>query len=431
MEQESRAGMSPLPEDLALKPFTRSMEVQQDGAIVAHHGPYQLKSAFQPIYSYAHKRPVGYEALVRPQDAQGKAVSPGLFLGSARSLDETVFLDRLLRALHVANFFRHPPEDAWIFLNVNPVVVIHGPARGSFFRAMLEAFQVPAHRVVVEVMETGTREEDHLERTAAYYREVGCLVAIDDFGAGHSNFNRIWNIKPDIIKLDRAMIQKAAADPVARRSLTHIVALLHEIGALVVAEGIESRQEALVAVNADMDLLQGFYFARPSTGLGGDLSCHEQFATLHEHFKRQMHEEDVDFGLLIRPHRGAFVQSANLLAEGHDPTVATRIMLSMPNVQRCYLLDEHGTQMGEILPSVNHRVPSDPRHGPLSNARGGSWIHRPYFRRAMAKPGAMQITRPYLSFVDARMCLTLSMAIPAAVGTRVLCCDIRYPPRAD
>jgi len=49
------------------------MEVQQDGAIVAHHGPYQLKSAFQPIYSYAHKRPVGYEALVRPQDAQGKA----------------------------------------------------------------------------------------------------------------------------------------------------------------------------------------------------------------------------------------------------------------------------------------------------------------------------------------------------------------------
>ena len=65
-------------------------------------------------------------------------------------------------------------------------------------------------------METSAYDEENLARCVQYFRDLGCLVAIDDFGAGESNFERIWRLKPDIVKLDRSMVVEATRTPRVR-----------------------------------------------------------------------------------------------------------------------------------------------------------------------------------------------------------------------
>ena len=100
------------------------------------------------------------------------------------------------------------------------------------------------------------------------YRELGCAIAMDDFGLGRSNFERIVALRPDIVKIDRSIQTAAVGDAKSRRMLPSIIELLHESGAQVSVEGVESAREALVAMESGADQVQGHYFAAPAGELG-------------------------------------------------------------------------------------------------------------------------------------------------------------------
>lgn len=76
--------------------------------------------------------------------------------------------------------------------------------RLNIFKYLLQRYQIPAARVVVETIEGAIADEGQLSESVQFYKNLGCLVAIDDFGAGHSNIERIWRLVPDIVKLDRS-----------------------------------------------------------------------------------------------------------------------------------------------------------------------------------------------------------------------------------
>jgi EAL domain-containing protein (putative c-di-GMP-specific phosphodiesterase class I) len=397
-----------------------------DAAVEARFLDYRIQSAFQPIFSFAHGRPVGFEGLARARTAAGP-VSPGELFGAATSLESTVFLDRLLRALHLANFNGPEYDKAWLFLNVSPATVISGRVWGPFFKEMLQAFGMPPQRVVVEITESETPDERVLENAARYYKEIGCLVAIDDFGAGHSNFNRIWRLKPDIIKLDRQMVAQAAQDPAARRGLLGISALLHEIGALVLAEGIETEEEARVVVQAEVDLLQGYYLQRPFIGTPPNLDRRARFDATRRALFQQARDDEEEFRSGLRPYQETFARVADRLADGKSLAEAVQEILRTRSVIRAYMLDGDGVQIGDGHEAADRVAHSDPRHVPLGSVSGSNWMHRHYFRRALSNPGTVQVSRPYLSLTDPRMCLTLSRAVRRGADLVVLCCDLEYP----
>lgn len=409
----------------ALAPFAGHLE-RSEGRVASRYRELTVRSGFQPIYSFAHGRPVGFEALARAWDADGRPVSPLALLSRESPGEKSVFLDRLLRALHVANFSTYDYPDAWLFLNVSPEVVVNGRAYGPFFKEMLRAVGMPAHRVVVEVTESEA-DEMALEQAAVYYKKMGCLIAIDDFGAGHSNFQRIWRLRPDLIKLDRGMIAQAAVDVSARRALVGVAALLHEIGALVIAEGIETEAEAVAVLQAEVDLLQGYYFQRPFVGEPpASLDAKERFDHLRKSLLRQSKSEDSDSGAALKPYLDAFAAACDGVAKGVEPEAAAGRMLDLPRSLRCYVLDAEGRQIGGNLAGAGS-VRLDPRYAPLKNVRGANWMHRHYFRRAILAPGRTQVSRPYLSLTDPSLCMTISRAIETTAGPRVLCCDLLAP----
>jgi EAL domain-containing protein (putative c-di-GMP-specific phosphodiesterase class I) len=243
---------------------------------------FYLSSHFQAIFSAAQQRPIAYEALIRATRTDGLSIAPPQLLESVPEGEARTKFDRRCSRLQVEKFIGLGDARSWLFLNLDPYVAVEGRRFGPFFAQMLESLGFPANRVAVELTELPLQTEGCLASAVDYYRELGCHIVIDDFGAGHSNFDRIWRLKPHIVKIDREMTRRVTTDPVARRMFTGIVSVLHDAGALVCVEGIETKDQALCAIDARADLLQGFYFARPAETLVAEDACREVFDHLRE-----------------------------------------------------------------------------------------------------------------------------------------------------
>lgn len=396
------------------------------GRTTASFKGYHLTSAYQPIFGLTHRRAVGYEALLRATDAAGTPVSPLEVFASAETTEGIVHLDRTCRMLHTGNWRALAAPDRWLFLNINPRVVVEGSLYGPFFAELLARNGLAPAQVVVEILENEITDEGLLADAVSYYQELGCLVAIDDFGAGHSNFDRILRLAPDMVKLDRGLLQHARHNPAARRMLPGLVTLLHEAGCLVVMEGIEDEAEALLAIEADADFAQGYFFARPAAAelLAGDPTA--TFEALGRTAHATLRDDVAGRTAALQPCVEAFSLCVEDYAAGTELAAASSALLAT-NVLRCYVLDAAGIQVGSNVLSRASTPILEPRYQPLRETAGCDWSGRPYFRRALSEPGSMQVTRPYFSVTDAAMNITLSVAIHRGGVLHVVCCDVRYP----
>lgn len=394
--------------------------IREEELSATHFHGLELGSTFQPIISLSHRRVVGHEALLRARTSEGKTVSPPIVFALAVDDRETVQLDRLCRVLHIHNYIADTPSETWLFLNVSATVVVEGRRYGAFFEKMLSASGFPAHRIVVEILEGAVSDETRLAAAAEYYRSLGCLVAIDDFGAGHSNFERIWRLRPDIVKLDRHIIATAVADARAMRMANNMVSMLHEAGSLVLVEGVETREQALAAMETDADFVQGYYFGRPAPVLVAPDPCDVLEPLCHDFHCRAPARFDAHSQTYIR-FREPMTRVVTQLRTHESLRNACVELIRETGFRRAYLLDENGFQIDS---NIEDPSPRDPRYAPLVNAHGASWFRRPYFRKAIARSGELQRTRPYLSITDAQMCITLSLAFDTNNGRRVLCCDL-------
>ncbi len=401
-----------------------SMTFTNAGYVFGRFGAAHMSSVFQPIYSLPHRRLVGLEALLRASDGAGQATSPMSLFSRVRHEQDVVLLDRLCRDVHV----RNQPElgtPYWLFLNVHPLTVARGVNYGAFFRDLLHKYGVPPSRVVVEITEACIDDERMLEEAVLYYRELGALIAIDDFGTGNSNFGRIWRLRPDIVKLDRSIIAMADQHLVKGRILTNLVDLIREAGALVLMEGVETEQEARIAMEAGADLVQGYYFSRPR--------AHWDQKDLQSPVLNQL----FDNYWLARQQVGCRVKevldlvgmqlrrASVALGAGLPATAACQSLLQLARVERCFLLDDQGYQISANLESRS-RGPADVRFAPLFDTEGAAWCRRSYFQQAIQSLGEVQISRPYRSISGGNLCVTLSIAFDQKGQQRVLCCDVDW-----
>jgi EAL domain-containing protein (putative c-di-GMP-specific phosphodiesterase class I) len=394
----------------------------------ADDGPrreYRLATHFQPIFSLAHRRAVGYEALIRGSDSAGRVYLPAELLAQAPAGVARMQLDRQCRALHARNFRRLHDDVSWLFLNVDPHIAVRGHRFGSFAQ-MLDECGLSPHRVAVELIETPFDDEKRLITAVEHYHELGCLVVIDDFGAGYSNFDRIWQLKPDIVKIDREMTRRVTVEPLARRMFAGIISVLHEAGALVCVEGIETEGEALCATEANADLLQGNYFAMPALRPPAERASDELFIRLFSEFREESAEFRNRRRIRLQPYIAALSDAVFALSAGADRASAVRALLELDCTERCYLVAADGSQIGASAESERSAASRDRRLTPIRPGTGTNWQTKPFFRRAIEAPGKVQITRPYLSVTGPRLCVTLSYALTLNGSHHVLCVDLDF-----
>src|SRR6266850_3815877 len=117
-----------------------------------------IRSHFQPIFSVAHSRTVGFEGLMRPADANGNPVSPLDAFRMGRNFSHILTMDRLASCVHVHNFL-NLKASGWLFFNMNIEVFLESAHDGNFLGELLDATGFPPHRVVIEILEQGMLDE--------------------------------------------------------------------------------------------------------------------------------------------------------------------------------------------------------------------------------------------------------------------------------
>lgn len=390
-----------------------------------------LASHFQPIYSVSHSRVVGHEALLRAHDAEGHAVPPTEVFQRCEEDGDADWCDTLSRGLHVHNFVAQEHDDNWLFLNIRPEALLDMTQddTGAHLVSVLAKLDLPFNSVVLELLESEIPSGQAFLDAVEKARARGVLIALDDFGAGHSNFDRVWSIRPDIVKLDRSLVTGMAGDVERQRVVSQMVSLLHECNALVLMEGIETEEEALLALEADVDFVQGFYFCRPQPELRTNAN-EPKLKALHGKLARFRQEQRRHQKDLIAPYQNAVGYATILLSAGRSHDDAFSGFMTLPGTDLCYVLDENGFQVGNNVWSAQGLIHSGIGFGPMSRSEGACWARRPYFKRALQNPGKVQVTRPYRSLNGTGMTVTVSCAYLVKTGNQshwyVACGDLSW-----
>ena len=396
---------------------------------------YRLSSHFQPIYSLTHHRVVGHEALLRASHpATGTVVAPPLLFEQCTDDDARVHLDRVAVMQHLRAHRGGAPQE-WLFLNVHPRSIASplGATLPEVERS-LAAHGLRPEQVVIEVLESTLPDDAAFDRRIEALRSLGCLVALDDFGAGHSNFDRVFRLRPEIVKLDRSVVVRAERDAHARRIAAQMVSLLHECGCLVLMEGIETDEGAYVALRCDVDLVQGYHFGLPAPAPAPQRAGLRALQSAWNRFDRQSSSEELAWAAQTSSYRQAIELASVLLAGGAALEDACARFLAQPGAEMCYLLDSGGRQ---VVPNAfrdgapHQALESLARFAPLHDTRAARWSRRAYFRSAQAVPNIAQVTRPYMTLQGGRMCFTVSIRFERGGDSLILCGDASVPEAGD
>jgi diguanylate cyclase (GGDEF)-like protein len=215
--------------------------------------PETMNCVFQPIVELERGAVVGYEALARFNPDRG--TGPAEWFDLARSCG----LGPELQALGVTRALGVPgrPVGAWLSVNVDP---------GAFGSESVQAaFSGDLRGIVIEITEQELPSDDQLlQSQLAELRTRGARIALDDAGAGYAGLSHVVRVRPDLIKLDRSLVADVHHDDVRFALIEAFVSFARRTGAEVCAEGIETEEQLVALIEAQVMLGQGYGLARPA-----------------------------------------------------------------------------------------------------------------------------------------------------------------------
>ncbi|RXJ86534.1 EAL domain-containing protein [Arcobacter sp. CECT 8985] len=223
-----------------------------------------ITTHFQPIVDMKDSSIFGYEALVRGVMPNGDLVYPDvLFEKSARN-DMDFNFDRLCRE-NALKTTAVKKVDAKVFINFIPTTIYDPKFCLASTVKWAKQLEFDPKNIVFEVVETQkVKDINHLKIILNYYREQGFLIALDDVGEGYSSLNMIIDLKPDIIKVDRNIIDNIDKDEMKRSVYRALRILAMENDIKILAEGVETANELATVKSIGVDYAQGYFFAKPA-----------------------------------------------------------------------------------------------------------------------------------------------------------------------
>jgi EAL domain-containing protein (putative c-di-GMP-specific phosphodiesterase class I) len=217
---------------------------------------------FQPIVNYATGAIHGHECLIRLY--MDRSYNGGEIMEAAFSRGRIHVFDSYTRQLSVRLAGRQHTPGTKVFINFMPSS-IYDPA--FCMKSTLEAMRnsnLKPEDIVFEVVESDAiTDVAHLKKICTFYRDNGFQFALDDVGTGSNSLQMMCDLKPHYIKIDKSLISSVDS-PMYRSTIRKIVELGQEFSIRVIAEGIETISAANACAHLGIDLMQGYYFARPS-----------------------------------------------------------------------------------------------------------------------------------------------------------------------
>lgn len=239
---------------------------QDDGTSIGIWGAYQLRTAFQPIFTFTGGKLSlsACEGLARPF-RDDKPMPPGEFFANVPPADR-FHVETLTRMLHLLNAGACLDRSMTVFVNFDPSLfsdteIIDKALRDM--RLVLHEADLDPHRIVCEVTEQRSHTNAALHGFVRALRAHGFRIAVDDYGSEDSDIGRINELKPDIVKFDARWITRLMESGPGFALLAAMVSEFAGRGIRTVFEGIEESWQLELAERSGAHMVQGFVLARP------------------------------------------------------------------------------------------------------------------------------------------------------------------------
>ncbi|MDC0933583.1 EAL domain-containing protein [Arcobacteraceae bacterium] len=384
----------------------------------------KIEIFFQPIISIKDKKIFAMEALTRAYDEEGNFISPIYLFDEAKKANESNLLDSYIRELALIKFSQYHEENKEILLFLNFESSFIASKEYDTFLLVVKKHNINPSNIVLEIKEDEIKSNDAIEKFVKLYREHGFIIAIDDFGTGYSSFDRLSLIKPDIVKIDRSLICDVNDNFINSEILTALSNMCHNIGALVLAEGVESQKEILKCLNKDIDIYQGFYFAKPQSEIT-EFVNNNIFALIDDIGKR--YTENIS--TLINNKKAILEKSKELIDSitstfnqkdiEHIPTLKN-IIEKNNQLEAIYTIDYHtGLQKDDTIINIEKStlfIPSKNNH---------DHNLKEYYFIAKNSSRHDYLSTTYVSKASGNICRTYSSIVQINNVQYILCIDIK------
>ena len=233
----------------------------------------------QPQYDMSH-RLRGFEALARMKDADGKMVSPGVFIPAAEKMGLIDKVDGIVfrkSALFFGDLIRKTGADITLSINAS----VRHLMKNNFIdeiKEILKSSGIPAEQLEIEITESIMIESAEKALSCINeIREMGVKVAIDDFGTGYSSLSYLNSFPANLLKIDKSFIDKMNTSDSSKQYVAAIISIGHIMGFDVISEGVEETEQLDTLRDIGCDYIQGFIWGRPLPQEEAEKVVMEQF----------------------------------------------------------------------------------------------------------------------------------------------------------
>lgn len=261
LEKKGRGGMVFFDEEIK-KDMEHRKYVLEELRYAIDHKTFRMH--YQPIYGCKEERFVSAESLIRLWDRKGEFISPGEFIPMA---EENGLIDQISWIVleKVCRFLGEHPELPLHTVSVN----LTGQQVSDItlidrIETVLSDCHLSGSRLRIEITERTVADDfEEVKNVMLCLKEKGVRFYLDDFGTGYSNLSSVLSLPFEVIKFDQSLVQMTGDSSRGKKTIGLLAQIMHENGYVIVAEGIETAQQAQTVRETGVDRIQGYYYAKP------------------------------------------------------------------------------------------------------------------------------------------------------------------------
>lgn len=380
----------------------------------------QLFPYFQPIIDIATGAVIGHEVLARTMGHDGLAKSAG-YIFADPGLDEQQVLafDRAVR-LQALQRFADAGQPGFLTLNISPRWIDLLDDDWVPTIEMLDMYKVSPEKIVIEIVETSSNPEKLLD-IVKRYKAIGMRVAVDDFGSGCSQFDRVIQLEPDIVKLDMHLFRQAMQGGFPQDIVQSLSFLAERMGSQILCEGVETYHELRFALDIGSKLIQGFMFSEAKSGFTAPTAFAECIAGNRRRFLRdgiRKEEKIIEDSRKIQKEVTRLSRQVRTLGQLSDLH-----LIESEHILALFICDTDGCQI-----SPTYRVSTPGTWISCADKIGHNWSWRPYFYQLISGAETMQrlcvTSRSYHDVSTGDLIKTIARFVDK---DRILMVDIKEP----
>jgi EAL domain-containing protein (putative c-di-GMP-specific phosphodiesterase class I) len=384
---------------------------------------FQLFPYFQPIVSVASGRIIGYEAQARQRDQHNQVVSAGhLFASPTLEAKQRIELDRQVRRQALQKF-SELKDGSYLAINISAAWIDNLRQLNALpTLRMLDELSIDRQRVIIEITDAHANL-GKLSEIVKRYRKQGLRVALDDFGSGSSQLERVMAIHPDIIKVDMQLFKKASKGGKGSMAgdIVHMLTRLGKrTGCQIICEGVESDAEFLFGLNCGAQFMQGYLFSAAEAEFKAPTLYEQHISSLRtKFFKNTLSKVQKNISAISNT-KVLIYKLKEVLQTDFNLNELAKWNFSLSNIARFYLCDNDGRQISPNFNFNENQWFTDPRK------IGFNWSWRPYFFQLIALEslgdcGRIVTSERYHDFDTDLLCKTMALRLDAE---RILLTDV-------